>query len=112
MSRQRLIDFNEIIFTPAPIAPVFIGENVHYEDVAFMKQVLEIPTVEAVPIEILQEVLQEIRQEIEEKYDGLDICEYYENYDYEEKDISEYHPIGNVNNILETIDRYIKEYAE
>lgn len=62
MSRQRLIDFNEIRFITVPIAPVLKGEKVHYEGVAFVNQVLEIPAVKAVPIEVLQEIRQEIEK--------------------------------------------------
>ncbi len=62
--------------------------------------------------EPLSEVLQKIREEIDEKYGDLDICEWHEDYDYEENDISEYHPIGNVKYILDIIDRHIKGNAE
>lgn len=65
MSRQRLIDFNKIRFITAPIAPVLKGEKVHYEGVAFVNQVLEIPAVKAVPIEVLQEIRQEIESNME-----------------------------------------------
>lgn len=51
-------------------------------------------------------VLDKIRAEIEEKYSNYDICEWFEDYDYEENDISEYRPIGNVADILQIIDKY------
>lgn len=55
------------------------------------------------------DVLDKIRAEIETKYGQCDICEYFENYDYEENDISEYRPIGNIADILQIIDKYKAE---
>ena len=55
------------------------------------------------------DVLGKIRAEIETKYGQCDICEYFENYDYEENDISEYRPIGNIADILQIIDRHKAE---
>ena len=54
-------------------------------------------------------ILDKIRAEIETKYGQCDICEYFEDYDYEENDISEYRPIGNVADILQIIDKYKAE---
>lgn len=51
-------------------------------------------------------VLQEIRQEIEQKYGCCDICEFYEDYDYEENDVSEYKYVGNIEDIFKIIDKY------
>lgn len=56
--------------------------------------------------------LDEIRAEIEEKYGDYDICEWFENYDYEENDISEYRPIGNIADILQIIDGHKSESEE
>jgi hypothetical protein len=56
-----------------------------------------------------QKVLDKIRAEIETKYEQCDICEYFEDYDYEENDISEYRPIGNIADILQIIDKYKAE---
>lgn len=50
-----------------------------------------------------------IRDEIEEKYGGYDICEWFEDYDYEENNISEYRSVGDVSDILAIIDKYIAE---
>ena len=64
---------------------------------------------------IKQEVntmLNKIRAEIETKYGQCDICEYFEDYDYEENDISEYRPIGNIADILQIIDKYKAESEE
>ena len=55
---------------------------------------------------IEREVLDKIRAEIESKYNNCDICEFVEDYDYEENDISEYRPIGDIADILEIIDKY------
>ena len=54
-------------------------------------------------------VIDKIRAEIETKYGQCDICEYFEDYDYEENDISEYRPIGNIADILQIIDKYKAE---
>ena len=55
------------------------------------------------------DALDNIRAEIEAKYEQCDICEYFEDYDYEENDISEYRPIGNIADILQIIDKYKAE---
>jgi hypothetical protein len=55
------------------------------------------------------DVLDKIRAEIETKYGQCDICEYFEDYDYEENDISEYRPIGDIADILQMIDKYKAE---
>ena len=63
-------------------------------------------------VEILSDeltMLEKIRSEIEEKYGDYDICEWFENYDYEENDISEYQHVGNVSDILAIIDKYKAE---
>lgn len=57
-------------------------------------------------------VLEKIRAEIETKYGQCDICEYFENYDYEENDISEYRPIGDIADILQIIDGHKSESEE
>lgn len=54
-------------------------------------------------------ILDKIRAEIEEKYGAYDICEWFNNYDYEENDISEYQFVGKVSDILRIIDKYRKE---
>lgn len=67
-------------------------------------------TVEEMKQEYIErEVLDKIRAEIETKYGQCDICEYFEDYDYEENDISEYRPIGNIADILQIIDNYRAE---
>lgn len=58
---------------------------------------------------IEREVFDKIRAEIETKYGQCDICEYFDDYDYEENDISEYRPIGNIADILQIIDKYKAE---
>lgn len=55
---------------------------------------------------ISADVLDKIRAEIETEYGHCDICEYFEDYDYEENDISAYRPIGNIADILQIIDKY------
>jgi len=56
-----------------------------------------------------ESILDKIRAEIETKYGQCDICEYFEDYDYEENNISEYRPIGNIADILQIIDKYTAE---
>lgn len=51
-------------------------------------------------------ILDKIKTEIEEIYAGCYVCEYDENYDWEENDISEYYPVGNINDILDIIDEH------
>jgi hypothetical protein len=45
-----LIRKRDIDYISAPIAPVLKGENVHYEYVAFRKQIEDISPVPAIPI--------------------------------------------------------------
>ena len=54
-------------------------------------------------------ILDKIKAEIETKYGHCDICEYFEDYDFEENDISEYRPIGDIADILQIIDKYKAE---
>ena len=54
-------------------------------------------------------LLDKIRAEIEEKYGDYDICEWCEEYDWEENDISEYRQVGKVSDILKIIDKYKAE---
>ena len=58
-----------------------------------------------------ESILDKLRAEIETKYGQCDICEYFEDYDYEENDISEYRAIGNIADILQIIDKYTAESA-
>lgn len=51
-------------------------------------------------------VLNKIRAEIKEEYGYCNICEYFEDYDYEENDISEYRYVASVKDILQIIDKY------
>lgn len=59
-----------------------------------------------------QAVLDKIKTEISEKYNNCDICEWYEDYDYEENSISEYQSVGCIADILEIIDKHLKEVEE
>lgn len=54
----------------------------------------------------MNKLLDKIKQEILENFDGCDICEYVEDYDYEENDISEYRSVGSINDIIKIIDKY------
>ena len=75
-----------------------IGEKEDYTDVAI--QALEQQTCE--------DVFYKIKTEIIEKFDNCSICEWFENYDYDENDISEYMSVGSIFDIIDIIDKYRK----
>ena len=52
------------------------------------------------------DILDRIMAEIEEEYGGCYICEWDENYDWDENDISDYLAVGDIKDILEIIDKY------
>lgn len=58
------------------------------------------------------DVLNKIREEIESNYGNYDICEYDEDYDYEENNISEYTLVGSIAEILKIIDKYMGERGD
>lgn len=68
----RLIRFNDIQIITAPIAPIFKGDKVHYEGIAFLKQILEIPPVEAIPIAAVEEMKRKIKEHNEFSRDEVD----------------------------------------
>ncbi len=53
--------------------------------------------------------LESIKSEITDTFGDAFICEWFEDYDYDENDISEYREIGNVSEIIEIINKYIEE---
>lgn len=53
--------------------------------------------------------LENIKSEIIDNFSEATICEWFEDYDYDENDISEYREIGNVSEIIEIINKYIEE---
>lgn len=55
-----------------------------------------------------EDVLDKIKAEILEKFDNCNICEWFENYDYDENDISEYMSVGSILDIIDIIDKYRK----
>ena len=59
-----------------------------------------------------QSVIEDIKAEIETEYGSYDICEYYEDYDYEENDISEYQYVGTVADIINIIDKHCGKEEE
>ena len=65
--------------------------------------VIDAPTVDAIP----REKVEDIKAEIKEKYGDAEICEWFEDFDYEENDISEYRSIGSINDILCIINKHI-----
>ena len=67
----------------------------------------EFPIVDKVVKDSINDVLDKIRAEIKEEYGDYDICEWFEDYDYEENNISEYQSVGKVSDILIIIDKYI-----
>ena len=52
------------------------------------------------------EAWEKVKAEIEDKFGGCSICEWFEDYDYEENDISEYQLVGSISDIIEIIDKY------
>jgi len=68
----RLIRFNDIQIRIAPIAPIFKGDKVHYEGIAFLKQILDIPPVEAIPISAIEEMKSRISELNEFSKDEID----------------------------------------
>jgi hypothetical protein len=57
----------------------------------------------------VNDVLDKIKAEITEKFDNCSICEWFEDYDYDENDISEYRPVGDISDIIEIINKYKAE---
>ena len=57
----------------------------------------------------VNDVLDKIRAEIIEKFGNCSICEWFEDYDYEENDISEYRSVGDISDIIEIINKYKAE---
>jgi hypothetical protein len=51
-------------------------------------------------------ILDNIKEEVKSEYGNYDICEFDEDYDYEENNISEYIFVGSVAEILKIIDKY------
>ena len=56
------------------------------------------------------ELTDKIKIAIEEEFSGCDICQWDEDYDFDENDISEYEYVGNINDISKIIDEVVKEY--
>ena len=55
-----------------------------------------------------KDVVDKIKAEIIEKFDNCNICEWFEDYDYDENDISEYRWVGHISDIIDIIDKYRK----
>lgn len=53
-------------------------------------------------------VLDNIKAEIIEEFDNCSICEWFEDYDYDENDMSEYISVGYISDIIDIIDKYRK----
>ena len=51
----------------------------------------------------------EVIEEIKQKFDGCDICEWFEDYDWDENNISEYRYVGSVEDILDIIEKHLGE---
>lgn len=50
--------------------------------------------------------LDKMKAEIKETYNGCYICDWWEDYDWDENDISEYVSVGSIEDVLEIIDKY------
>ncbi len=57
---------------------------------------------------IKEQVFNQIISEITEKFSYCDICEWEENYDWEENNISSYRVVGSVNDIIDIIKKYME----
>lgn len=68
-------------------------------------EVMNIPHANVVEREKIDKAI----EEIEQKFDGCDICEWFENYDWDENDISEYQYVGSVEEILNIIRKHLCE---
>ena len=58
------------------------------------------------------DVLDKISAEIIKKFKNCNICDWFEDYDYEENDISEYRSVGDISDIIEIINKYKAESEE
>lgn len=58
-------------------------------------------------VKYVDKVLEDIKAEIEEEYGNCDICEWFNDYDYDENDISEYRFVANIDDIIGIIDKHI-----
>ena len=97
-----LIRKRDIDYISAPIAPVLKGENVHYEYVAFRKQIEDISPVPAIPISVIEQIKAEIGSEMNVTRDQYSIRQndYCDGF------------IFAMKQVLEIIDHHIKEYTE
>ena len=47
---MRLIDADKLKFVPAPIAPILVGDETHWETIILKDRIDAAPTVDAVPV--------------------------------------------------------------
>lgn len=59
-----LIDKDKIKYLSIPIAPVLVGENVHYEMGALKEWIDDMPTVEAIPLDKVEQILEKYKLRI------------------------------------------------
>lgn len=55
-----------------------------------------------------EQAFNQIISEITEKFSYCDICEWEENYDCEENNISSYRAVGSINDIIDIIKKYME----
>ena len=55
------------------------------------------------------EAWEKVKADIEDKFGGCSICEWFEDYDYEENNVSEYREVGSIADIIDVIDKYKAE---
>lgn len=79
------------------------GQEYDAEGIEALNKAIEV--LEQQPCE---DVLDKIKAQILEKFDNCSICEWFENYDYDENDISEYMSVGHILDIIDIIDKYIE----
>ena len=62
----RYIDADAIDKRYVPIAPIVDWGTVHYEWVAFIDDINELPTIDAIPISFIEKKIESIRQYLKE----------------------------------------------
>ena len=55
---------------------------------------------------MINTILDRIITEIKEEYEGCEICEWFEDYDCDDNNISEYMPVGSISDIINIINKH------
>ena len=90
------MDISEAIINLKNIEKVFIPPRKVDKDIYSCTAFLTTKNIEAISIAIKALVMQKKLEE----YKDFDICEWQEDYDWDENNISEYHSVASVNDFL------------